>query len=92
MLKRRLGSDTLMQMYLKSYTKVQALQDLPFRKKTDNKTRGGKCLIIAGARGQWGAAVLCAEAAARSGAGYTFIFDIKKSFPPCVFLNSLFLP
>lgn len=65
----------------KSYSLSQARKDLPLRRKADNKTQGGKCLIIAGADGQWGAAVLCATAAARSGAGYTFIFDFKNHFP-----------
>ena len=76
-------------MRKKGYSLKQAQKDLPRRKKTDNKTRGGKCLVIAGAEGQWGAAILCGTAATRSGAGYTFIFDFKKSFPTLKFPDFL---
>lgn len=72
-----------------NFTLSKAQKYLPVRRKTDNKTRGGKCLVIAGSPGQWGAAVLCAQAAARSGAGYTYIFDLKKSFPTLKFPNFL---
>lgn len=50
-----------------------AQADLPTRTERDSKMRGGKCLVIAGSRGMFGAAVLCATAAARVGAGYTYI-------------------
>ena len=66
---------------LKKYKLSRARKDLPRRKLTDNKTRGGKCLIVAGSRGFWGAAVLCGEAAARVGAGYVYILDSKTQFP-----------
>lgn len=58
----------------------QACQLLPVRKKTDNKATGGKCLIIAGSKGMFGAAVLTATAAARSGAGYVILMTDKKKF------------
>jgi NAD(P)H-hydrate epimerase len=48
---------------------------LPTRSATDNKTRGGKTLILAGSRQMPGAALLSATAAARSGAGYVFVSD-----------------
>ncbi len=65
----------------KNYTLKQARHDLPSRNKKDNKTKGGKCLVIAGSSGMWGAAVLAATAAARAGAGYTFIYEAKNKFP-----------
>jgi len=76
-------------MRKRKYSITQAKKDLPRRLKHDNKTRGGKCLVIAGAEGQWGAAVLCAKAAARMGAGYTYIYDFKKSFPTLKFPDFL---
>ncbi len=76
-------------MSLKRYSLSHARKDLPRRKKNDNKTKGGKCLIVAGAEGQWGAAVLCARSAARAGAGYAFIFDFKKKFPTLKFPDFL---
>jgi NAD(P)H-hydrate epimerase len=45
---------------------------LPCRKATDNKTKGGKCLILAGSREMPGAALLASKAASRVGAGYIF--------------------
>lgn len=65
---------------IKPYTLTNASKDLPQRKSQDNKTHGGKCLIIAGSQGMWGAAVLCLTAAARTGAGYTYLFDPSKKF------------
>ena len=67
-------------MRKKNYTLKQAQRDLPSRRKKDNKTRGRKCLMIAGSTGMWGAAVLAATAAARAGAGYTYIYDIENKF------------
>lgn len=37
--------------------------------------------MIAGSDGMWGAAVLCAKAASRSGAGYVYLFDNTNAFP-----------
>lgn len=72
-----------------NYTLLQARKDLPYRKKTDNKTHGGKCLIAAGSSGQWGAAILCAQACARIGAGYTYLLDPQKKFPTLQFPDFL---
>lgn len=72
-----------------TYNKIQAQKDLPFRQKTDNKTRGGKCLVAAGQAEQWGAAILCSEAVARVGAGYTYVYDPKKTFPTLKFPDFL---
>lgn len=68
-------------MHSKKYSKIRAKKDLPTRKFSDNKTRGGKCLIIAGSKGLWGAAILAAESAARIGAGYTYIHPTSQGFP-----------
>ncbi len=53
---------------------------LPKRSPMDNKTHGGRLLVIAGHEGMWGAAILAATAAARSGAGYVFI-QSHENFP-----------
>lgn len=66
---------------VKIYTQRQAKKDLPSRESFDNKTRGGKCLVVAGSQGLWGAAVLTATAAARSGAGYVYLNPLEKGFP-----------
>jgi ADP-dependent NAD(P)H-hydrate dehydratase len=53
---------------------------LPKRLARSNKTDGGKTLIIAGTDGMFGAAVLCATAASRVGAGYVYLMtDSKKN-------------
>ena len=48
---------------------VTALPSLPPRPADSNKGSFGRILIIAGSRGMSGAAVLCASAALRGGAG-----------------------
>lgn len=53
---------------------------IPQRNENDNKTAGGKCLIIAGSAGTPGAAVLTARAAARVGAGYVYLATDLKVF------------
>lgn len=55
-----------------SYGAPTARRDLPQRRKQDNKTSGGKVLIVAGSPGMWGAQQLSAEAASRCGAGYVY--------------------
>lgn len=54
---------------------------LPSRKVTDNKTHGGKTLVIAGQAGFFGAAVLAAKAAGRVGSGYTVLMTDSRNFP-----------
>lgn len=54
---------------------------LPSRKLTDNKTHGGKTLVIAGQAGFFGAAVLAAKAAGRVGSGYTILMTDSRHFP-----------
>ncbi|MBS1986242.1 MAG: NAD(P)H-hydrate dehydratase [Bdellovibrionales bacterium] len=55
------------------FGRQQARALLPIRPHTSNKSHGGRSLIIAGSRGMYGAAVLAATAAARSGSGYTTV-------------------
>lgn len=55
---------------------------LPARKRDSNKTAGGKVLIIAGGKKLLGAGILAAEAASRSGAGYTYLMtETAKEYP-----------
>ena len=61
------------------YSKRDFKKDLPTRQNSDHKGRGGKCLIIAGSRGMWGASALCAEAASRVGAGYVYLRGISEA-------------
>lgn len=68
---------------LSNFGKSQANLLLPRRRRTDNKSHGGRCLIISGSEGMFGAAVLSATAAARSGAGYTILMTDLKKFPIC---------
>lgn len=69
-----------MQVKSRKLTLAEAQKALPTRLKTDNKSSGGKSLIVAGSKNMWGAAVLCATAAARIGAGYVYIYDPKGKF------------
>ncbi len=57
----------------KPYTKASIPRDIPKRKKTDSKVQGGRVGVIAGSPGMWGAGVLAAEGASRSGAGYVYL-------------------
>lgn len=60
-----------------------AQKKLPLRKKTDNKTIGGKVCVVAGSQGMEGALQLAAQAASRCGAGYVYVFaSSKKSINP----------
>lgn len=54
---------------------------LPKRTKSSNKTNGGKALIIGGGKGLYGAGILAALAATRSGAGYTHLMTDLTKFP-----------
>lgn len=74
---------------MKKYTQKQAQRNLPDRKRSDNKTRGGKSLVVAGSVGMWGAAVLAARACARSGAGYVYVSS--KNFPSTKYPDFLLL-
>lgn len=60
-----------------SKTDLPAL--LPKRLKTAHKQDSGKCLIIAGSEGMWGASILCARAAYRVGAGYVYLPEKTKN-------------
>ena len=63
---------------IKIFSSKDVYKLLPTRKKNDNKTRGGKSLVIAGSSGMDGAALLCARAAARCGSGYVYLFSSSK--------------
>ena len=54
---------------------------LPKRTRSSNKTSGGQTLIIGGGRGLYGAGILSALAATRSGAGYTHLMTDLSKFP-----------
>lgn len=58
----------------------QARPLFPRRLKTDNKSAGGKSLLIAGSQGMFGAALLAAKAAARVGSGYVTLMTDQKKF------------
>lgn len=60
--------------------KARAL--LPSRGKSQNKSHGGRSLIIAGSPGYLGASVLAAKAAARSGSGYTILLCNHNTVQP----------
>ncbi|MFN8792486.1 MAG: NAD(P)H-hydrate dehydratase [Bdellovibrionales bacterium] len=66
-------------MKAKVYSARQAWKDLPGRKPSDNKTHGGKTLVIAGSPGLRGASILTATAAARCGAGYVYLSGEKMA-------------
>lgn len=54
---------------------------LPVRRSGDNKSSAGRCLIIAGSDGLFGAAILSATAAARVGVGYVTLLTQAEKFP-----------
>lgn len=64
----------------KKFNQSMAKDLLPSRTKSSNKTAGGKTLILAGSKGMMGAGVLAATAAARVGAGYTYLGTDLKNF------------
>jgi len=57
------------------------LPPLPLRPHDTDKSRMGRVLVIAGSRGMAGAAVLCAEAAMRSGCGYVYVATVSAIAP-----------
>lgn len=60
-------------------SQIQAL--IPRRKKTDSKIESGSVFIIAGAKGLYGAGIMSALAATKSGAGYTHLMTDLIKFP-----------
>jgi NAD(P)H-hydrate epimerase len=54
---------------------------LPVRANDTDKSRMGRVLVIAGSRGMAGAAVLCAEAALRTGCGYVYVATVGAIAP-----------
>ncbi len=65
------------------FNRNDARKIIPIRKEAANKTAGGKCLIVAGSEGMFGAAVLSATAAARVGAGSVTLLTDAKKFDSC---------
>ena len=68
-------------MKSKTYTQTKLKKLLPSRKKSSSKIDGGKVLIVAGGTGLYGAGILSALAATRSGAGYTYLMSDLSRFP-----------
>lgn len=66
---------------IKVFTLSQAKKLIPKRSKKANKFDSGVALIVAGSQGIFGAAVLCAKAAARSGAGYVRVNVGSGGYP-----------
>jgi NAD(P)H-hydrate epimerase len=60
---------------------------LPKRKATDNKSQGGRCLILAGSKKMPGAGLLACRAALRVGSGYVY-----TSQPEAVYSSPEILP
>ena len=61
-------------------TKRQARHSLPHFRATANKSQHGRCWVIAGHPGMWGAGVLACQGAYRMGAGY--VVWVASSQPP----------
>ena len=55
-------------------------KNLPKRTRLSSKIDGGKVLIVAGGKGLYGAGILSALSATRSGAGYTYLMSELKKF------------
>ncbi len=66
---------------VKLFSHKDAVRLLPKRFSDHNKSHFGKGVIVAGSRSYPGAAILCATACARSGAGYTYLATQEKLFP-----------
>src|SRR5687767_10494088 len=74
---------------------IEALPRLPPRRPESNKGTYGRVLVIGGSRGMSGAAVLCASAALRGGAGLVRVAAPLEVLPviaaanPCVMTAGL---
>lgn len=66
---------------MKKISKTVIKKILPTRSKLSSKIDGGKVFIVAGGRGLYGAGILSALAATRSGAGYTHLMTDLTTFP-----------
>jgi NAD(P)H-hydrate epimerase len=64
---------------LKNISKTFVKKILPVRSRSSNKTDSGKVLVVGGGKGLFGAGILAALSATRSGAGYTHLMtDLSK--------------
>jgi ADP-dependent NAD(P)H-hydrate dehydratase len=66
---------------MKSISKNSIRKFLPERTASSNKTDGGKVLIVGGGPGLYGAGILAALAATRTGSGYTHLMTDLDQFP-----------
>ncbi len=66
---------------MKKISKTFIKKILPKRASSDSKIESGKVLIVAGGKGFYGAGLLSALAATRSGAGYTHLMSDLVQFP-----------
>jgi len=66
---------------ISKFRKPMAKRLLPVRRFEDNKASAGRCLIVAGSDGMFGAAILAATAAARVGVGYVTLLTQAQKFP-----------
>jgi ADP-dependent NAD(P)H-hydrate dehydratase len=65
---------------------------LPIRSKKSSKIDGGKVLIIGGGKGLYGAGILSALAATKTGAGYTYLMTSLAKFPWLTFPDFIVSP
>src|SRR5436309_8767184 len=70
---------------------VTQLPVLPARAANSNKGTFGRVLVVAGSRGMTGAAVLCASAALRGGAGLVFLAVPETVLPIVAAANPCYL-
>ncbi len=78
---------------ISSFSSTEIVDCFPQKKATDHKNKFGHLLIIAGSKGMTGAAILCAQAAAESGAGLrtiavpeSILGMVTQSIPSCITL------
>lgn len=66
---------------MKTIDRSFVLKKIPHRKKHSNKTDAGRVYIVGGGKGLYGAGLLSALAATRTGAGYTHLLTDLYRFP-----------
>ena len=69
---------------IKKITKTFFKKNFPKRPKNSYKNLNGKVFILAGSKTMPGAAVLCAKAAYRAGAGFVTLAVAKEILPACL--------
>src|SRR5262249_18758743 len=81
----------IMQPDLTTVEMVTQLPTLPPRPRDSNKGMVGRVLVVAGSRGMSGAAVLCASAALRGGAGLVYLAVPHEIQPQVAGANPCYL-